>query len=220
MTTQDRKEKITSKESSRFNKKRQRLLAPLFFLIGTGIVVATIFLIAGAVQRQVTPGIQNGVGADGFQVGVDEKDDLLVKSLVSKDQVVAALGDKAKSVSDAEVSKVFDFNGIRGQTLTYNFVRSDGATASVYIDKKVFKSEKSLTEENVYGSSLKLGTINNFPVYAKHAQTIAGNREYHTIIVNGKIVYRFVFSQPARNITVSEMNAIAVLNRIASGAKL
>lgn len=199
---------------------RVNLLRTILILIGLIVVVGTIVAIARIIQGQASPGAQIGVGADGFRAYVEDTTNLGVDSLVSKDQVSAALGGEAKSVRPAEVSKVFNLNGNRGQTITFSFVRSDGTESFIHIDKRIYKDTSSIESDNVYRSSLQYGSINGKTVYVKRAQTIGGFREYHALIVNDTTVYRFVLAQPLRKITIKEVKAIDILKEIMTSARI
>lgn len=199
-------------------RKTQILIIVVLCVLGAG----TIALVALSIMtpRNTSPGVQNGVGADGFRAYVEEGTSLSVDKVASKNQVIASLGSKAKSVGDAQVSKVFNYNGNRGQTLTFPIVRADGVTASIYIDKKIYKTTQALNDDHIYVATMKAGDVNGHPLYYRHAQTIGNDREYHLMVVNGKNVYRFVFTQPDGNITISEVGALAALKSLAQKAKL
>jgi hypothetical protein len=199
--------------------RRARLVVlPLFFVIGGGVIFLTILSIILMPSDESKP--QYGVGADGFYAYVEDDSDLGVRSVVSKDQVVAALGNKAKSVDNGQTEKVFNFNGDRSQSLTFPFVRADGAAATLYVDMKLYKNMQSLDKDNVYVGTMKAGQVQGHPAYYKLAQTISNNREYHMMVINGLRAYRFVVSQPVANITINEVGAMGSLQRLAAEAKL
>lgn len=199
---------------------RSALLAitPLLFAVGAGVVILTIISIIA--MPKPNPGTQYGVGADGFKAFIEEKSDIGAGALVTKGQVMTALGAKAKSVGDRDVSKVFNLNGDRSQTVTYPFVRADGTQSTLYIDMKLYKNPKALEDDNIYVATAAAGTVNGHPAYYKHAQTLDNNREYHMIVVNGLHAYRFVIAQPYTNVTITEVGAVASLKKLALEAKL
>lgn len=196
------------------------ILAIGFFIVGVLVVALTIYTIVMMIQRQNKPGIQNGVGADGFRVYIDDRADLGMATFVSKDSVISSLGDKAKSVGDAQISKVFNQNDILRQQLTFDFKRSDGIQASLYVDKIVYPSEPAVKKDNVYAGTLEAGKINNYPAYYRRAITLGKFREYSMMLVNGATVYRFVISQPGNSIVIKEPDAIDVLKKLALDAKM
>lgn len=198
--------------------KARKLLLPVFVLLGIGVIVLTVFSII--LMPKENPGSQYGVGADGFSAYVEKEGDLGVGSVVDKSQVVTALGDKAKSVDNAQISQVFNLNGNRSQTLTYPFTRTDGVKANLFIDMRLYKNLKALEDDHIYVATAKAGTVGGYPAHYKLAQTIDGDREYHMIVVNGLRAYRFVVAQPAKSITINEVPALAVLKRLALEAKL
>lgn len=202
------------------DKQRVRKWAlPTLFLVGAAVVVLTgLSIVALLNSNNSDP--QYGVGADGFRAYVEDKGDLEVGSLVTKDQITQALGDKAKSVGAADVSKVFNLNGDRGQTVTFSFVRADGEAASLYIDKKVYKDAASMKDDHLYTATASAGTINGLPAFYKHAQTISADREYHIMVVDGLTAYRFVIAQPEQKITISEIDADALLKKLAGKVQL
>lgn len=201
------------------SKRTRRVILPIFLVIGAGVVALTALSIIILLPKS-EEGAQYGVGADGFRAYVEENGNLGVGSIATKAQVTAALGDKAKSVGDPEVSKVFNMNGDRGQTATYPFVRADGANAHVHIDLRLYKNVESLEKDNIYVATQKTSAVNGHPAYFKLAQTLDNAREYHMIVVNGLKVYRFVFAQPAKKVTVTEVAALATLKRLALELKL
>lgn len=196
----------------------QKVVLPIFLLIGAGAIILTVLSIIFMLRPESSA--QMGVGADGFRAFVEENGDLGVKSVVNKDQVVAALGDKAKSVGDADISKVFNLNGDRSQTITFPFVRSDGKKAALYIDTKLYQNLQAQEDDHIYAATLNGGTANGHPVYYKHAQTVGSDREYHLVVVNGLKAYRFVIAQPGKNMLINEVAALAALKRLAAEAKL
>lgn len=204
--------------SPRISPRAQKVILPLFIIIGASVVILTIISII--VMPKPQPGAQRGVGADGFQAFVEKDGDLGAKSLVTKEQVVAALGKKAKSVGNAEVGKVFNLNNDRSQSITFPFVRADGVVSSLYVDTKLYENMRSLEQDHIYVATAKAGTINGHPAYYKHAQTIGQEREYHLMVVNGLKAYRFVIAQPFKNITISEIDAVAILKKLAQQARI
>ena len=196
----------------------QKIVLPIFLLLGAGVIILTILSIMFILRPEQDA--KFGVGADGFRAFVEENGDLGVRSVITKDQVAAALGDKAKSIGDADVSKVFNLNGDRGQTLSFPFIRTDGKKASLYVDVKLYKNMQSQEKDHIYTSTTKGGTAGGHPVYYKHAQTIGSEREYHLIVVNGLKAYRFVIAQPAKSMLINEVASLAALKRLAAEAKL
>lgn len=193
-------------------------LLPLFVAIGAGMIILVVLSVITLPKDK--PGAQRGVGADGFSAFVEENTDLGVRAVTTKESVAKALGAKAKSVNDGQVSKVFNLNGDRSQTLTYPFIRNDGANAELYVDMKLYKNTQSLENDNIYVATKKTDDTNGYPTYYRLAQTLESDREYHIMVVNGLRVYRFVIAQPAQSIAISEIDAAALLKKLASSSKL
>lgn len=193
------------------------LLAALTIVGGGAIAIAIISIV---IVPLVNPGSQRGVGANGFQAFVEDGGNLNIANTVSKQEVVDALGDKAKSVSDAQVSKVFNIDGTRGQTVTYDFVRANGLKASLYIDLMYFSNLQTLESTGVTASTGDAGRVNGHQAYYMHAQTFGSEREYRLMIINGLKVYKFVISQPYRTISINEVSALATLKKLAAKAEL
>lgn len=200
-------------------RKKQIAVLAIFCIIGAVTVAITVLSIT-MIPKDPNPGVQRGVGADGFRAGVEDGVSLNVKSIASKAQVVTALGRSARSVGDPQVSKVFNYNGNLGQTLTFPFVRIDGVTSSLYIDKRIYKDKKALDDDHIYIATMQAGKVNGLPLYFRHAQTIGNSREYHLMVIDGLTVYRFVVAQPDDNIYMSEVNSLAALKKIALAVKL
>ena len=196
---------------------RFTLLTGLTLIGGGAIVIAIISIV---LVPLVNPGSQKGVGADGFLAFVENGGTLSVVNAVTKQEVVDTLGNKAKSVSDAEVSKIFNIDGTRGQTVTYNFVRANGLKASLYIDLMHFGNLKTFESAGVTASTGDAGKINGHQAYYMHAQTFGSEREYRLMVINGLKVYKFVISQPYRTISINEVSALATLKKLAAKAEL
>lgn len=196
---------------------RVALLAVLTLVGGGAIVIAIVSIL---IVPLVNPGSQKGVGADGFQAFVEQGGSLSVVNAVSKQEVVEALGNKAKSVSDAEVSKVFNIDGTRGQTVTYNFKRANGLDASLYIDLMHFGNLATFEGARVTASTAEAGKVNGHQAYYMHALTFGSDREYRLMVINGLKVYKFVITQPYRTISINEVSALATLKKLAEKAEL
>lgn len=199
--------------------KRARLVVlPIMILIAAGVIVFTILAIV--VMPLVNPGTQRGVGADGFKAYEESGTSVGAGNVITKEQVVAELGDRAKSVDDADVSNVFNLNGIRRQQATYDFVRADGAKANLYVDVTLFNNTASMRSANVLEATADAGKIQGHPAYYMRAFTFGSDREYRLLVVNGLKAYVFAISQPVRDIEIREVSALAVLKRLAAKAEL
>jgi len=217
--TQDMAKKAKRRVQFKTLSRRTRLVVlPLFALIGIGAVVLAVITII--VMPRVNQGSQRGVGADGFRAYLEENSTLGIDKVATKNQVITCLGAKAKSVDDVAVSKVFNLDGNRGQTATFDFVRTDGNKASVYIDVMLFKNVPTMNNADILAGTGKAGTIQGHPAYYMHAQTVGSDREYRLLVTNGLKAYKFVVVQPVRNITISEVGALAAMRKLASEAKL
>ncbi|MDB5177177.1 MAG: hypothetical protein JWN75_845 [Candidatus Saccharibacteria bacterium] len=199
--------------------RRTRLvILPIFALIAVGALVLAVITIM--VMPRVDQASQRGVGANGFRAYPEDGTTLNIDKVTSKNEVITSLGNKAKSVDDVSVSKVFNFDGNRGQTATFNFIRADGARSSVYVDMMLFKNVATMNDANILDGTGKAGTIQGHPAYYMHAQTIGSDREYRLLVVNGLKAYKFVVVQPVKSITISEVGALATARKIAAEAKL
>ena len=208
-----------NKQDAKIGRKTQIAVLVLFSSIAVlsiGLAVWSVLTVSG----ESNPGQERGVGADGFSAFVEKDGNLGVALVASKDQAVSALGDKAEVVEAGRVSKVFNLNGNLGQTITFPFVRADKENSSIYIDKRIYKSAQALRDDNIYQRTLSAGEINGHPLYYRAAQTIGPNREYHVMIVDGTTVYRYVLAQPFKNVSISEVEALAILKRLATVANL
>ena len=200
------------------NRRAQAAALPILLIMCTAVVIAVVLSVLNTPKAAETS--LYGVGADGFQAYVETGTDIGAQSIASKALVTSALGNKAKSVADAQISQVFNFNGNRSQAATYSFVRADRAKSTLYIDKKIYKNTQAIDNDYIYIATAKAGTVNGHPAYYRAAQTIGGNREYHIMIVNGLTAYRFVIAQPASNVTISEIDADAMLKKLAAKSQL
>ena len=205
-------------KQKRLSKRTRLVILPAFYVFAAGAVALVILSIIMVPKLGSEKGY--GIGADGFRAFTEEKGDLGVGSVATKEQVVAVLGKKAKSVGDPQVSKVFNMNGNRSQTLTFPFVRADGTASELYIDVRLYKNTQALEGDHLYVATANAGTVAGHKAYFKHAQTLDDQREYHMIVVNGLKVYRFVVSQPYGNVTISEVAALAAVKRLAAEAQL
>lgn len=209
--------RISNAERTPLTKRQRAALLFVMVIVGTLAIVAAVIAII-AIPRVDTS--QRGVGANGFRAYVDKGADLGIGKVVSKDDVVAVLGTKARSVEDADVSTVFNLNGDRGQTVTFDFTRADGKSASLYVDVMQFKSSASLKAARIYTETAKAGSVQNLQAYYMHAQTLGSLREYRLMVVNDLKAYKFVIDQPSNNITISEVSAVAALLKLAQKAHL
>jgi len=210
----------SSKESGKtdvLDAKTRMMLLPVMAMVAIGAIVLAIVAIIAIPAYDAR---QQGVGANGFRAYEEVGTDLGVGEVVSKKVVEEKLSDKALAVDNAQVTNVFNWNGNRGQTATYDFVRSDGAAASVYIDLLQFRDTATMESQNIYKATKSAGTINGHPAYFMHAQTLGMDREYRLMVVDGLKVYKFVMTQPNRNITISEVSALAVLKQIADASSI
>lgn len=211
--------KLKASGEKKNGKLQQARLIVSILVLTIGAVVASTLLI-GAVQKTTKPGEQKGVGADGFRVTVDEKGNLDVLSIATKNNVIAALGNYSKTVKEPEMSKLLDLNGTLRQQVTFPFTTPDGSAASLYIDKIIYENIKKLEADNIYGATLQAKKVKNFPTYIRAAQTIGTDREYSLMVVNGLTVYRFVISQPLNKVTITEPGALDVLSKLAGESNL
>ncbi len=194
------------------------VIIPLLGLIAIGAIVLTV--LAVITMPNADKSAQRGVGANGFRAYEEQGADLGISKVASHDQVVAALGAKAKSVGTLDVSGVFNFDGTRGQTATYPFIKANGNDASLYVDLMFFKNTATLDAANIYENTISAGSVNGHPAYYMHAQTFGSDREYRLLVVNGLKAYKFVIVQPYRDISISEVSALAALKTLAAKAKL
>lgn len=210
----------SSKEGDKngvLNKKAQMVAIPVMTLIAIGVILLAIVAIMVIPTYDAR---QRGTGAYGFQAYEEVGTDLGVGKVVSKKLVADKLGDKALAVGNPQVTNVFNWNGNRGQTVTYDFVRADGVAASVYIDVMVFKDSVTMDSQNILRATKRTSDINGYPAYFMHAQTLGLEREYRLMVVDGLKVYKFVMTQPNRNITISEVSALAALKQIADASSI
>lgn len=198
----------------------QARIALMAVLVTIGAIAIAIAVYSIVIVPLANPASRSGVGADGFQAFVERGGSLDIANVVSKKDVVDVLGKKAKSVSDADVSKVFNIDGTRGQTVTYDFVRDNGLKASLYIDLMWFKDSATFGAIDIKTGTGDAGKIDGYPAYYMHAQTLSSEREYRLMVVKGLKVYKFVISQPYRTISISEVSALAALKRLAEKAEL
>lgn len=193
---------------------QKMLIIPAMVIVGTGAVVWSVWTV---LNRASTENTNNVAGTNAF---IEEDADLGVAKVITKQDVADALGKRAKSVKDVDVSKVFNYNGNRGQTATYVFTRDDGIESSIYVDTMQFKSKAELKGARIYTSTGDAGKINNHPAYYLVAQTLGAIREYRLMIVDDLKIYKFVMEQPVSNISIGETTAVAALLRVARKANL
>ena len=200
----------------RVSKRTQLIVLPVMALIAAAAVLIAIVLIIAFPSYDPK---QQGVGANGFRSALIEQGaDLGASKLVTKDLVAEALGSKAKSVSDAESSKVLNLNGIRSQSVKYDFVREDGKSAVLYADIVQFNNSVVMDSQNILKASQKAGDVQGKSAYFLHAQTLGQEREHRMIVIDGLTVYKYVISQPVRKVTIPEVSSLAVLKNIAQKA--
>lgn len=190
---------------------------PLMAVVGLG---AIIFVIVTITNLPKPDGAMRGVGANGFRAYEEKDGNLGVGQVASRQVVSEALGAKAKDVKDVSTSTVFNIDGTRGQTATFDITKANGKPGSVYIDVMVFKSSIALDEAHIYANTLKTDPIQGHDAYFMHAMTMGSDREYRLMVVKGTKVYKFVLTQPFRDITINEVMALATLKKIAAKSNL
>lgn len=215
MSKVSRKQKKT--DLSSLDPRVKFIVLPIMALVTVGAIVFVVMTIANLPQPE---GSQRGVGADGFRAYEEKNGNLGVGEVASRDVVVEALGEKAKSVKDVSISNVFNINGTRGQTATFDITKANGKPGSIYIDIMVFKNQLALDEANIYSATGKTDPIKGHPAYYMHAQTISSDREYRLMVVDGIKVYKFVLTQPFRDITINEVMALATLKKIVAKSNI
>lgn len=199
-------------------KKQRAVVLPAIVVIGAiavGIAIWTIVIMPHA-----TGNSQMGVAANGFTAFIEKDGNLGISKVVTKDQVAQALGSNAKKVTSDDISKVFNYDGDRSQTATFNFVRADGQPSSLYIDVVLFKDQTTMNNENIFAETKLARVINGYSAYYMHAQTLGSLREYRLLVVKGLKAYKFVVDQPLDSITISEVSAVGSLIKLAQVAKL
>lgn len=190
---------------------------PIMALIAIGVIILAV---AAIVIMPTVGNDQRGVGANGFSVFEEKDTDLGVGKVIEKNEIVSILGSKAKSVSDADVNNVVNLNGNRWQTATYNFIRADGVSASLYIDVLIFKDSVVMESAKILAGTASAGKVGNHNAYFMHAFTFGSDREHRLLVVNGLKAYKFVLVQPYRNIAINEIASMAVLKQIAAKSQL
>lgn len=207
-----------SKSSAKQIDPRVKFVAiPVLALISLGAIAFVVMTIANLPKPE---GAMRGVGADGFRAYIEKDGDLGAGRVASKQAVAEALGQRAKQVNDVVTTTVFNMNGTRGQTATYDIVKANGKPASVYVDVTIFKNTIELEKAAIYANTGKTDPIGGHPAYYMHALTIGSDREYRLMVVNGAKVYKFVLVQPFRDITINEAGAVATLKKIAAKSQL
>lgn len=198
--------------------KQKAVVLPAMFIICSIVVIIAIFAII--VMPSINNNSRRGVAANGFSAYEETGTDLGISKAVTKDNVIAALGDKAKSVKDANTTNVFNYNGDRSQTVSFDFTRADGQKASLYIDLTQFKSSASMDSQHILAETSLARIINGHSAYYMHAQTLGSVREYRLLVINDLKAYKFVIDQPINNITINEVSAVAALIKLAEKAQL
>ena len=193
------------------------IVIPLMALVSVG---AIIFVVMTIISLPKPEGATRGVGANGFRAFEEKGSNLGVGDIVTKSIVAEALGAKAKEVKDVSVSTVFNIDGTRGQTATFDITKANGKPGSIFIDLMVFKNNFALEDAKIYSKTGKTDPIKGHSAYYLHAQTIGSDREYRLMVVDGVKVYKFVLTQPFRDITINEVMALATLKKIAAKSNI
>ena len=212
-----KKKKLSFQLKPLTDKQKAVVLPAMFIISGIAVIIAIFAII---VMPSLNHGARRGVAANGFSAYEEQGTTLGVDKTVTKDDVVAALGNKAKSVSDAKTTNVFNYGGDRSQTVSFDFVRADGKKASLYVDLTQFKSSTSRDNQHIFAETALARIINGNSTYYMHAQTLGSVREYRLLVAKDLNAYKFVIDQPARNITISEVSAAASLMKLIEKAKL
>ncbi len=195
----------------------QFVALPVMVAISLGVIALAVIVV---VLMPTVRDDQRGIGANGFSAFPEKGTDLGIDKVVTKSDVVDVLGEKAKRVSDADVTDVFNLAGIRSQMVTYDFVRTDDVSASIYIDLKTFPNSTTLEKANILKGTAEAGKVGDYDAYFMRAFTFGKKREYYLLLTKGLNAYVFAFVQPSRDILFSEVSAVATLKRLAQKADL
>ncbi|OGL22532.1 hypothetical protein A2707_04390 [Candidatus Saccharibacteria bacterium RIFCSPHIGHO2_01_FULL_45_15] len=210
--------KKSAKKTNRISRKKttrpdlRRFALPAVIVVALGALAVTIFVLPDRAR--------DGVGADGFSVSRLKGAQLGVDAIVSKQAVVAALGDTAKEVKDGDVSDGLNRNGNKSQQITYEFTTKSGKTASLYIDLLIYKSQAAYDGDSVFASTGAAGTINGREVRYMPAATLSMEREYALLVSNGLKSYKFALLQPNDSVTINELTAQNIMKKIIEQSKL
>lgn len=150
----------------------------------------------------------------------DHNSDLGIGHVVTKDQVVAALGSVGKDIKDVSVSNVLNLGDNLGQTATYNFTLPSGAKAFIDVDIMRYASKDAFEAAGVLNGAGKLSEINGRQVYYFPSLVLEGNRKYTLVFTSNNDVYTFSFSQPTTKIEVQEFKAHDILAELIKNASL
>ncbi len=199
------------------NRRAQFVALPVMAAISLGVIALAVIIV---VLMPTVRDDQRGIGANGFSAFPESNADLGIGSVVTKDDVVDVLGKKAKRVGSVDVTEVFNLNGIRSQMVTYDFVRTDDVSASIYIDLKMFPNSTTLEKANILKGTIEAGKVGDYDAYFMRALTFGKKREYYLLLTKGLNAYVFAFVQPSRDILFNEVSAVATLKRLAQKANL
>lgn len=200
------------------SKQQQKVVLPVFVAVGLFVAIATTGYVAYSINVASNKG--NATSGLGFKAFVEDGTTLDADKIVTSDKVANEFKGKVSDVSKVDLSKVFNYNGTRGQTASYYTVRNDGRSATVYVDKMVFKNQSDMDSQNIFSGTVRAKEVNGLQTYFMHAETVGMAREYRLMVVDGLTAYKFVFSQPATDITVNEVSAMASLMKLVGSSSL
>lgn len=203
--------KNTSKLSTR---------SPKQIVLGVAIVAALGALAVMVVVLPKNQGSQPGVGADGYSVFEKKGADIGVVSVSEKSVVVAALGDRAKTVDDVTKSGVISLNGNLGQTATYTFTTPTGTKSYIDIDILKYQSQAAMDSDDLEKGTGSAGKVNNMDVRYLPAKTIGSEREYALLVSKDLKSYKFSMMQPSSKAEIREYKAWDILKAIIAKSDL
>ena len=141
-------------------------------------------------------------------------------SLLSVEQIRAALGDAARDIQAGEVAGTVSPAGVRHENCIYPLDNSGTTTHAVVLETVTYPDEASRASADPWESMMSPTDVTGLWGEARYAiNRLSQSTEHVLAVAEGTRVWRFVVSQPTDISTWDAQEGQAVLRKLAEVAK-
>lgn len=141
-------------------------------------------------------------------------------SLLSADQIKAALGDAARDIQTGEVAGTVSPAGVRHENCIYPLDSSGTTTHAVVLETVIYPDEASRAGADPWEAMMSPTEVTGLWGEARYGiNRLSQSTEHVLAVAEGTTVWRFVVSQPKDISTWDATEGQAVLRKLAETAK-
>lgn len=142
-------------------------------------------------------------------------------SLLSAEQIKAALGDAAREIQAGEVAGTVSPAGVRHENCIYPLDTSGTTTHAVVLETVTYPDEASRASADPWEAMMSPTEVTGLWGEARYATNrLSQSTEHVLAVAEGTRVWRFVVSQPKDISTWDAQQGQAVLRKLAETAKI